>query len=263
MPKSKKNLQEEDLKDIVEESVKEEVKEEPKEEAKEEKKEEEKPETHEDVEALKKEIADLKNEVSTQTEKMSKEMVGKLSDVFGLKKSEDPKDQTPWDKEGRQPTWTEALEYTAEKTHERIKSDLETVEKQEKEQAKTQEENQVKFNENINKYWDTQIDELVAAGKLPAVKDAKDEKDEGKLFRIELFKTMVEVNKEREAKGLDAISNLKEIYYEHFKAPTEQPAGENAPVFGAVHGGATNTAEKVPYNEFHRQGIEDIVREQG
>ena len=262
MPK-KKNLQEEDIKDIVAEDAEatekaeekkdevwEEVKEEPKEET---------PESHEDVEALKLEIAALKDEVSTQSEKMTKDMVSKLATTFGITKEEEVKDQTPWDKEGRQPTWTEALEYMGEKTHAKIKAEMEAEDQKEQQEAEKQTKTQEDFNKNINTYWDKQIDELVKAGRIPAVQDEKNEKDEGKLFRVELFKTMMDVNQKRQEQGLDAISNLKEIFYEHFKAPNQQPAGYDAPIAGAVRTNASASVEKIPYGQFHGQSIEDIV----
>lgn len=267
MSKKKIDLRDESLEDIVEESAKanaeqpEETKEPVVEETTAESpKEPEKPESHEDVEALKKEIADLKDEVGKQSEKMTEEMVSKLATTFGITKEEEKKDQTPWDKEGRQPTWTEALEYMAEKTHGRIKSELEAEEKQEQEKVAKQQETQQNFNNQLNSYWDTQLKELTDTGRIPAVTNATDDKDEGRVARVALFKTMMEVNQERTKKGLDPITNIKEIFYEHYKVPSDQPAGENAPIAGVTRAVTGSSADKIPYGQFHSQNIEDIVK---
>lgn len=261
--KAPQDLHEEDLNDIVA-AAEAEPEVEPVVETPEDKPEvvEEKPESHEEVDTLKAEIAELKEEMGKQSEKMTSDMVSKLATTFGITKEEEKKDQTPWDKEGRQPTWTEALEYMGEKTHARIKAEMEAEDAKETEEANKQTKTQEDFNKNINGYWDKQIDELVKAGKMPPVKDDKDEKDEGKLFRVELFKTMMEVNQERQKSGLDAISNLKEIYYEHFKAPNQQPAGYDAPVAGAARSSANASIDKIPYKQFHGQSIEDILGNQ-
>lgn len=174
-------------------------------------------------------------------EELKAEVSQEVSDsiVKSLKGEREEKDvpQTPWEKENRTPTWKEALEYAGEQAEKRLE-EKQTAKQQAEEAQRTQaltaaEDNKQKW----NSYWDMQIDELTASGKLPKV-EKKDASDTGMKARQELFAQMVKVNTERVAEGKPQITSLKEIYYEHYTPVTQQPAGANAPVAGKVRSGS-------------------------
>lgn len=187
----------------------------------------EEPKTPEiDKEQIKRE---LREEVSKE---VSDELVKKLK---GDRETEDiPK--TPWEKENRTPTWTEALEYAGEQAEKRLEEKQLAKAKAEEDarnaQNATNEDNAKKW----NSYWDMQLDELASAGKIPKVADATSQEDRGIKARQQLFEAMVKVNTKRTAEGKPQITSVKEIYYEHYD-PSKQPAGENAPVAGKTRSG--------------------------
>ena len=65
---------------------------------------------------------------------------------------------------------------------------------------------------------------------LPKIKDANNKEDEGIKARDALFATGIKVNQERLAKGELPISDIKVIYKDYYKKPTN--ANAEAPVMG-------------------------------
>lgn len=120
----------------------------------------------------------------------------------------------------------EIREELAEK--DRIKQ--EEVKKQEELQLK-QKQTQQSFNDQLQKELDSDLADLYMQGKLPKVKDPKNEKDPGNIAFKKLFEKAQEVNLERMKKGEPPIRSIKLIYYEHYKQADKLP-GHDAPVVG-------------------------------
>lgn len=214
------------------------------------------PQTNAEIEALKKELSEVKD----QSAKASVEMVDKFKQVFGVKEDKKDEPTTPWEKEHRQPTWKEALDYVAEQSHERIKKEMEEADNLEKQQAETEQKRQSEYEQNMNTYWDMQLKELEEAGKIPKVTDPKNEKDPGRVARITLFTTMNEVSAERQKKGLPAITSLKEIFYENYKPADTLPDGAYVPVAGKTKaGGSSSDGKRYGYNDIHNSSFEDLL----
>lgn len=133
---------------------------------------------------------------------------------------------------GRTPTWDELAvkieERTLEKLERKQKEALETEQKTQK----AQQEEQERVNKQINAVIDDELADLYSAGKLTKIQDPKNPNDPGVVERKALFAQWQSVNTERKAKGLPEIMSATRIYEFHFKKPTIQPAGADAPVFG-------------------------------
>jgi hypothetical protein len=85
--------------------------------------------------------------------------------------------------------------------------------------------------------------------------------DSGKITtpeeRKELFKTMLDVNTERQKEGKAPIYSIKEVFYEHYKKD-KQPAGADAPI--SMGKGVNPPEEKdINYAEVHKKSFADIL----
>lgn len=260
MPKKKIDY-EEDIKnttidDLVNEDLEPEKPEEKKEEPeKDPEKEVETPKNEVDVDAIKAEIeSNLRGSIEQE---VSGKVVEKLKSAFGLEEKEEKK--TPWDKEGRNPTWTEALEYVANQTKEQLAAEAEAeAQKEAQEKAKAQEVEKSTV-EQWNKYWDTQLTELEADGLMPKIESDKED-DPGRKARVALFETMHRVSSEREAKGLPAVTNLYEVRTRFYKDPTAQPAGADAPISGTRTASTADEGKTFTYADIRNSSIEDLVK---
>lgn len=174
-------------------------------------------------------------------EKLTNNIVDKFLEA--TKKTQTPEQQDELSKaiedlelkakaEGRQVTYKEALKVVSEVSTKKAKEEIlaelqreaDEEDKAEQEAKAAQEEQYKAAEKSWNTYWDGQLGELEADGKIP-------KGEEGKKIRLELFETMKKVAEERQAKGQQPILNLKEIFAFHY-TPKEQP-GKQAPVFGA------------------------------
>lgn len=148
---------------------------------------------------------------------------------------------SPWAKEGRTPRdYEEVADWGIQKS--RIISQREEAQKQEQqaEEAKKVEEYNQKQVENFNKYTDMQLEDLKEAGKITTPEERK-----------ALFQTMLDVNIARQKEGKVPVTSIKEIFYEHYKAPVknEQPAGADAPVSSAKQSGVSSEGQEVNYTK--------------
>lgn len=153
-----------------------------------------------------------------------------------------------WDKEGRTPTYQEALAFVKDQAIKSIKEEQikEQQAKEEQErQAKEQESAQVN---SFNKYVDEQLADLESSGKLPKTEDA----------RKALFQAMLEVNTKRAQEGKPLIYSIKEIFYEHYKAPNTQPAGADAPVV-IGRGAGEQPQKEISPNDYRNKSWFDIL----
>ncbi|MDD5069045.1 MAG: hypothetical protein PHN89_05635 [Candidatus Pacebacteria bacterium] len=192
----------------------------------EEKKPEEKPEEVLDTGKLAKEVAtevakEIKPAEPTPPEKTEEEVYQEWAKTFE-------------EEHGRIPTWTEAMKYLKEESTKEVLKTLEereTKKREDEEKVKTeQEENDKVLIKNFNETIDGDLEDLYANGKLTPIKDEKNKADQGVIERKALFQTMLDVNAKRAEEGKKPIYSVKEIYYEHYKKPTSQPAGADAPV---------------------------------
>lgn len=252
----------------------------PKEEKKEEEKSEEKvesaPQPPLDKETIKKE---LKEEV---TQDVKEEIVSQLQGTKDEKEDAYARlEKEIWEKENRAPTYKEALDLIKTQAKEEIKTELnaeiEEEEKKAEETKKAEEAQQQELTESLNKDWDEQLEDLVKSGKIPAVKDPDNNEvtiirnaegkeieripvDEGKKARYELFKAMYSASEERIANNQKPLTNLKEIFYEHYNKD-KQPAGANAPVSGVRKSVSQDSGTTFKYSDIHNAPMEDLLRQ--
>jgi len=140
---------------------------------------------------------------------------------------------------GRNPTWFELVRFIKDDIRQEMKAESEQETKaQEEERKRIEGENKAR-SDAFNKYIDEQLDELLKGGKLPNTPEA----------RKALFQTMYEVNTKRVQEGKQPIYSIKEIFYEHYKAPTTQPAGYDAPVSAGRGNAQPESTEDYSYNE--------------
>lgn len=207
---------------VVEPEVKEEVKEEPKEEVIEPPKEE--TETVEfDPEQLKREAAaearaEILKALAGNTEEKTQENVDEYQKF----------QQGVWEKEKRQPTWTEAAAFIKDQAKAEIKAEQEAAAKEAEAQTSKQKEELTRQNEETNKYVKDSMAELYASDKMPKIQDNDNPDDYGKRAEKAFFNTVIEVNQKRIAEQKPP-KTIKEIFYEDFKLPERQVAGANAP----------------------------------
>lgn len=137
-----------------------------------------------------------------------------------------------WEKEKRQPTYREALDFMmqqAEKRWEAKQEEARKTQEEEQNRIKTQQE---ETNKQVNAMVDDELEDLYKAEKLTRVKDANNPSDQGVVERKALFTKWYEVNEERRSKGLPEITSATRIYEFYFQKPNAQPPGSNAPVAG-------------------------------
>lgn len=216
-------------------------------------------------------------DIEEKTKEIKQDIVKRLQESFGL--TEEEKQQVedegivaPWVKEKRTPkSYEEVAEFSAELAEFKRKQ-AETQAAKDK-QAKLEVEK--KSQQQINELWDMQLQELRDSKLIPDIDDsikdkmkkglslsAEDLKDPGIMAQRDLFNTMGEVAQQRRAEKRPVITNLKEIYYEHYKKPekTRQPAGADAPVSGGRPGVATDEGQ-FKYSDIRGKSYYDILNE--
>lgn len=208
---------------------------------------EKKEETPVDPEKLKKEIAET---VSKETiEKISQALTGNAETT----KEERNKYQDAADdffkKNGRNPAWHELIPYMVEDAVSLIEKRQQEKLEAEKAQRQQVEQNNAAREKAFNQYIDEQLSELKSMGRIRNEAEQK-----------ALFKAMYDVNQKRTAEGKQPIYSLKEIFYEHYKAPSAQPAGADEPVY--IDGGAGNpdNNEEYSYADIKGKSFFDLLR---
>jgi hypothetical protein len=201
--------------------------------------EEKKPEVKVD-ETKKEEMKDEVIEKEIEPEELAENIASKTAEKLKPKEipSEPKKPEDEYkefvdkvkEEKNRLPTYQEALEFVKDKVI--VEIDKREAEKQEKFEQEKKEAQKVldESKERFNQTLDEQIEDLYSQGKLTRIKDPNNPSDQGVLERKALFQTMLDVNEKRANEGKDPIFSLKEIFYEHYKKPNQQPAGSDAPV---------------------------------
>lgn len=170
-------------------------------------------------------------------------------------------------------TYEEIVAETERITREKLLAELEEKERVKQaegeriaaEKAKTEEEQkafQKAQEDQLQKEIDADLNDLYASGKLPKIKDPKDENDPGNKEFRNLFETAQKVNAERLAKGEAPIRSIKLIYYEHYK-PLAKLAGHDAPVMGKESTISNEPPEdKYIVSRDRNKSITQLVREE-
>jgi hypothetical protein len=182
--------------------------------------------------------------------------------------------QTPWEKRGesKPKSWQEAVEAGADLADFRKQAEDKVKEKEIKQAETAKKEQQ----EQYNKYWDEQLEDLRRAGKIPDLSDEvkekvtkgqplseEERKDPGLNAQVNLINTMTEVSKQRRAANKPPIYNLKEIFYEHYTETKAQRAGADAPVSGGKTSvkPAPSGDDDMTYEQLKKSSFEDIIRQ--
>lgn len=157
---------------------------------------------------------------------------------------------------GREPTWESAFAFLAENS---TKLAVENIKKEQQEQAKKYEDQKRQYAETekartqaFNKYLDEQLEDLHKSGRVPK---------EDKELRKALFQTMMDVNTARVKQGQQPIYSIKEIYYEHFKAPNREVAGADAPVSAGLRssGHSVDDSQEYSYGDIKKKSFTDLL----
>lgn len=199
-----------------------------------------------DVEALKEEVK------TASKEEAVKEVTEKITNALNPKEDNRPS----WEKEGRNPTYKEALDYVRDS----IKKEQDQKEQEKENKSKAEEEEKTKrqeeYKRSLNEMWDIQIEELRESGKIPKIENKDDKNDPGIIAEKELAEAAIEYNKERDEKHQDW--NLKSVYYEVYQNKNKQPAGYDAPVSMGKKS-VENGKKELTYDEIHKSSFDDIL----
>jgi hypothetical protein len=188
-------------------------------------------------------------------------------------KTQDQKDEIleAFLKDHPEPSWQDAFKFMRQAAKadedrivEKVKADLqaevEAEETREAEAKAASEEAQKQTDAAWKSEWDRQYQELETAGKIPPIKNDLDPNDPGVKARADLFKILVDKSKDRQAKGLPALTNLVEIFSLHYVPSTSQPPGADAPIAGAGKSVSSGENEgNFSYSEIHNASVEDVL----
>lgn len=216
-------------------------KKEEKETPKEEPKEEETEEIEFDPEQLKKEAKEeARQEMSDLLAGKSKEEAAEVKDdyeefVEGYTKEH-----------GTAPDWKVVAGFIKEKAKTELKAEQEAEAKQAEEKQTEEKKTQEAQQETVDKYVDSQFEDLYKTNRFPRVKNAEDPNDIGKKYRQSLADQTITINKNRLENGLPT-KTLVEVFFTEFKAPNQQPAGGDAPVSAGRSGGSADNQEELDY----------------
>lgn len=214
-------------------------------------------------------IAAIKAEVAAEilpqaTDAAKKSLVEQLTG--GKDQNEYEKWVSDLQKEGRNPTYAEALKFVKGQAKDEILAELnkEVSDEEEKDilTKQQQEENQKATQAYYNKQWDQQLTDLEKSGKIPPITDAKNENDPGNRARTALFEALNERIAADQKGGRIPSYSLIEIFYEGYRDPQAQPPGATAPVFGQRKGVSPNTGPQgFKYSDIKGKKPSDILAE--
>jgi hypothetical protein len=235
--------------EVIEDEVKEDVAQEPVENVE---------ETKQDIEEVQTYVEPVADEVKDSVDGVVQEAAqdkidtSKIVDeiVSKLKPQEDGK-KYPWDEEGRQPTWTEALELVKKQAKEELKSELEQEKAHAEEEKRLKEEQeqsaQREYEKSLQTMWADQLTDLTRQGLIPPIKDMANENDEGRKVRLELFKIA------RENQEIDR-GNLVAAFTRYERSRPQKPPGSQVPVVGTRSGAPSSQSNEFSYAELRNYG---------
>lgn len=138
-----------------------------------------------------------------------------------------------WEKEKRDPTYTEALNFVKDQAISEIQTSQQEQARKAQEAQEAQQRAQAEETTRINSYVDDELNDLYKSNKLTPIVDKDNPSDQGVVERKSLFETWAKVNTERRAAGQPDIISATRIAEFYWKKPSAQPAGENAPVMSS------------------------------
>jgi hypothetical protein len=226
----------------------------------------------------------------TPQEKKVEEKTIKEQLVEAKEKFEDEYKRTPtWDELAEIMT-TKAIENTMKSIEKRemekqtqVQKEQEEMKRKEDETKATEaqkEEQKKVFSKRLNDSWDEELVELTRAGKLPPVANKDDKNDLGVRARTALWGKMQEVNQKRidswieefkKTNGKDPsqedynsnpprlVTSLGTVFALYYKAPNEQPAGEDAPVSAGSKPVSQGAKQTFSYQEVHNKTIDELL----
>jgi len=206
--------------------------------------------TQEEISNKKRQEEEEKAKKELEETRMKDEMI-----PIYVREGRNPKDYAEINEEA-----TRIAELKAEQLWEKKEAERQAKLNEQEEAKKTETQKKEEAQKQYDRYIDSQLDDLVKSNKLPPIKNDKDEKDLGVMERRNLFKTMYDVNMKiaEENKSLPPeqqkplINSLKEIFYEHYKPMSTQPAGHDAPVAGKTSVVAPSNEDEIDYKEIHK-----------
>jgi len=182
----------------------------------------------------------------------------KLVKDLGISDKEIDDDAPLWEKEDRNPqSYREIADYAAQMIEKKQEAKKAAMTESEKKAHELEEEQFGVFEKSVYKEWDDQMAELEASNKIP-------KGEEGIAARVDLFAIMGEIKDKRIAEGKPMITNLKEIYYEHYlprQNKVKQPAGADAPVGTGKKSVTSGDNQPYSYNELRRKSMHDLLTE--
>lgn len=211
-------------------------------------------------------IEKIKEDVAARTkDEVTKEVTDRIRKSLGGDEQEEKLDEYAefqkgvWEKEGRAPTWTEALQFLKGSLRSELQKEQEQAQKTVAEQEEAEKTRKEAFVKQYNAKIDADLNDLYTSNRLPKIQDKDNPQDFGVVARRALFQTMLDVNNQRNAQNLPLLS-VKEVFYEHFKMPSTQgPAGYDAPVSMGRGAAQTTGQDEMPYHELHRKSFTDII----
>lgn len=225
-----------------------------------------------DAEQLKSEIASEVVKALSTGEETKQEKDDLMDQVQEMMK------EAPWVKEGRDPTYLEAITWTTraslpltvKQAKEQLIKEMEEEDLQEQEQQKQVEEQNQKVQKAWHAQWDQEFKDLEASGEIPPVKASpSDQKayqaDPGVKARVEIMQKMTNESQKRQSEGKPILTNVVQTYYQYIKPTKEtrnnQPPGADAPVFGASKTVTPTDTTNYSYNDIHNKSIYDLLSE--
>lgn len=185
-------------------------------------------------------------------EKVSKSVIDKIGEALGLTKKE-AEQQIPTDPQ-------ELAKYVQENTKKTVEQILGDKEKQEREAQESQQKQIQEGEQKFQTLWHNQFTELAETGKVPKTVNPQDVNDPGNQVRVKLLTKLSQVIRENEAKGIDYVPTLKEIFYEFPEVlQAETTTGADVPVSGG--GRSMAQGQTGEYNRIHNADVEDLVKQ--
>ena len=196
-----------------------------------------------DVEGITKDIRE------TVTGEVSKSILEKISGALGLNKEE--KKALPTDPD-------ELAEFVRNESKKGVQ---EVLTQQEKDAQAVETEKERQITEGAGRFqslWTNQYTELAESGRVPKITNADDKNDPGNVAKVKILSKLKEILDINQAKGIDYVPTLKEVFYENLDILNTSTAGENAPISG---GGRTisNGSNSLPYNELNKTSTDELV----
>lgn len=183
------------------------------------------------------------------TEKVSKTLLEKIGSALGLTREE--KKQLPTDPD-------DLAKFVEENARKGTEAVLSEREKAEQTATETREKQITEGAQRFQTLWKNQYAELAEMGRVPKIVTPEDKNDPGNVAKVKILTKLSQMIKDNEAKGIDYVPTLKEVFYENPDLlRTDTVAGATVPVSG---GGRTIAATgALKYDALHKAGIEDLV----